>query len=219
MQIEQASGRQTRYSSKRVGLVWCVLLSSFFPALLATKAEIDFDSGANWVVLQTPTPARYLTNTIHQRRGICCGYVWTVCRGCVCASASMRICLKIIFLPSLFPSTLFCHIYFKHQQKLFMELNKGRQRTDSAIVAPGCGSCFHIKLSNLFDLQGEHHWDKEAKCKCKTSHDRIWQETEISSIPPSGVLLYTLPAIFNLYFNTNPPRLNFDHCHFANLQD
>ncbi len=92
-QIKRASGKQAQYSTERVGSVWCVLLSSFFPALLATKAEMDFDSGANWAVLQTPTPARYLTNTIHQRQGICCGCV-CVCM-CVCGCEDVKVCRDV----------------------------------------------------------------------------------------------------------------------------
>lgn len=92
------------------------------------------------------------------------------------------------------------------------------QYAASTELALGCGSCFHTELSNLFVLPGEELRDKEAKCKCKTSHDRIWQETEIFSIPLWCSLLHSLNH-FNLPLNTIPSRLNFDHCHFKNLQD
>lgn len=95
---------------------------------------------------------------------------------------------------------------------------KTRQRAVSIAVVLGCGSCFHTELSNLFVLPGWELRDKEGKCKCKTSHDRIWQETEISSLPLWCSLLHSLNH-FNLPLNTIPSRLNFDHCHFAKLQD
>ena len=38
-------------------------------------------------------------------------------------------------------------------------------------------------------------------------------------LSPSGVFLYTLSTILISPFNTIPYRLNFDHCHFANLLD
>lgn len=113
-QIKRASGKQAQLSTERVGSVWCVL-SSFFPALLATKAEIDFDSGANWAVLQTPTLARYLTNTIHQRPGICCGCACVCVSLCGCGCEDVKsVCVAVsvwIFLKQWKTdrwSTLFC---------------------------------------------------------------------------------------------------------------
>lgn len=60
--------------------------------------------------------------------------------------------------------------------------------------------------------------DKEGKCKCKTSHDRMWQWTDISPLSLWSLLLLSLNR-FNLPLNTKPSRLNCDQCHAANLQD
>lgn len=181
------------------------------------------------------SPLSYKYNTPETRH-----LLWHVCvcfrvstERCVFMSVSMSLFKMMedrwyrFFLASLvlfFPIFFVCFFYNALQKKKEKEMVgygpfiNAPQYAASTELALGCGSCFHTELSNLFVLPGEELRDKEAKCKCKTSHDRIWQETEIFSIPLWCSLLHSLNH-FNLPLNTIPSRLNFDHCHFENLQD
>lgn len=77
------------------------------------------------------------------------------------------------------------------------------------------GSCFHNELSTYCQ-----DWSQGIKRESVNVKQVMTESDKRQKYPlsPSGVLFYTLTH-FNLPFNTIPSRLNFDHCHFANLQD
>lgn len=166
---------------------------------------IDFDSGASWAVLRTPTLGRYLTNTIHQRQGIC---LWLracvhVCL-CVCECVGVRmqrcICLSVSWCGSLKWCKTNKAGIFKHFWPFW---------TYSVITAGKKGIIDPVEMSEYktqpaYSLNNSwltstavsipnyptYLWcqescegDKEGKCKCKTSHDRMWQWADISPLP------------------------------------
>lgn len=63
--------------------------------------------------------------------------------------------------------------------------------------------------------------DKEGKCKCKTSHDRIWQWADISPLSLWCLLLHSLNR-FNLPLNSSPFQItqlwSLSCCKFPGLR-
>lgn len=114
-------------------------------------------------------------------------------QGCVCLSVSIGGRWKRS-MTNIRGNSFQCffHLLIYIIQNLSICKTEPMRRSDRGWITMAAVSTLNYQAR--LESQESSEGDKEGKCKCKTSHDRIWQETDISSSP--SVFSFTLAQTF-----------------------